>query len=146
MDFSEVGKKPHSAEETLRAALEKTAADSGIDPARLPDAAVVPVNPPQDEQDARSLEMVSSEGFEVGADDTISSNYRRRFALQSAHPDLGDNLALLARWFYSNPREGEILFRDKVWPYRRILRACSRLLRPDGMQLPLPATSTRPSA
>jgi hypothetical protein len=36
----------------------------------------------------------------------------------------------VARWFYSNPREGEIFFRDKDWPYRRILRACSRLLAP----------------
>ena len=42
--------------------------------------------------------------------------------------DLTDHLALVARWFYSKPREGEMLFRDKVWPYRRMLRACSRLL------------------
>ncbi|MGH9866021.1 MAG: hypothetical protein ACRD4H_11460 [Candidatus Acidiferrales bacterium] len=42
--------------------------------------------------------------------------------------DLGENLWLLARWYYSNPREGEIFFREKDWPYRRILRACSRLL------------------
>lgn len=44
--------------------------------------------------------------------------------------DLGEHLWLIARWFYSNPREGEILFREKDWPYRRILRACSRLLAP----------------
>jgi excinuclease ABC subunit C len=44
--------------------------------------------------------------------------------------DLGENLWMLARWFYSNPREGEIFFREKDWPYRRILRACSRLLSP----------------
>lgn len=44
--------------------------------------------------------------------------------------ELGEYLALVARWFYSNPREGEIFFRDKDWPYRRILRACSRLLAP----------------
>ena len=43
---------------------------------------------------------------------------------------LSENLWLLARWFYSNPREGEIFFRDKDWPYRRMLRACSRLLSP----------------
>jgi excinuclease ABC subunit C len=42
--------------------------------------------------------------------------------------DLGEHLWLVARWYYSNPREGEIFFRDKDWPYRRILRACSRLL------------------
>jgi excinuclease ABC subunit C len=44
--------------------------------------------------------------------------------------DLGENLWLVARWYYSNPREGEIFFREKDWPYRRILRACSRLLSP----------------
>jgi excinuclease ABC subunit C len=42
--------------------------------------------------------------------------------------ELGEHLGLLARWFYGNPREGEIFYRDKDWPYRRILRACSRLL------------------
>ena len=44
--------------------------------------------------------------------------------------ELGEHLTLIARWFYSNPREGEIFFREKDWPYRRILRACSRLLAP----------------
>jgi excinuclease ABC subunit C len=43
---------------------------------------------------------------------------------------LGEHLWLISRWFYSNPREGEILFREKDWPYRRIVRACSRLLAP----------------
>jgi hypothetical protein len=50
--------------------------------------------------------------------------------------DLGEHLALVARWFYSNPREGEIFFQGKDWPYRRILRACARLLAP---QEPSPA-------
>ena len=44
--------------------------------------------------------------------------------------ELGEHLWLVARWFYSQPRDGEIFFHDKVWPYRRILRACSRLLAP----------------
>ncbi|HEV2420502.1 MAG TPA: hypothetical protein VGS59_02235 [Candidatus Acidoferrales bacterium] len=39
-----------------------------------------------------------------------------------------EHLSLLARWFYSKPRVGEILFRDADWPYRRILRACARVL------------------
>jgi excinuclease UvrABC nuclease subunit len=43
---------------------------------------------------------------------------------------LTEHLSLLARWFYSNPREGEIFFREADWPYRRILRACGRLLAP----------------
>lgn len=48
--------------------------------------------------------------------------------LRQAAGELGEHLALVARWFFSNPREGEIFFRKKDWPYRRILRACSRLL------------------
>ena len=48
--------------------------------------------------------------------------------------ELAEHLTLLARWFFSNPREGEIFFRDKDWPYRRILRACSRLLAPKPEQ------------
>ena len=46
--------------------------------------------------------------------------------------DLGEHLWLLARWFYSNPREGEIFFRGSAWPYRKMMRACARLLAPPG--------------
>jgi excinuclease UvrABC nuclease subunit len=45
--------------------------------------------------------------------------------------ELEDHLALLGRWFYARPRQGEIFFAEaqpRGWPYRRILRACSRLL------------------
>jgi excinuclease UvrABC nuclease subunit len=48
----------------------------------------------------------------------------------SGKGDLSEHLWLVARWYYSNPREGEVFFRGKDWPYRRILRACSRLLAP----------------
>jgi excinuclease ABC subunit C len=51
-------------------------------------------------------------------------------AASAGEDDLGEHLWLLARWYFSNPREGEIFFREKDWPYRRILRACSRLLAP----------------
>jgi excinuclease ABC subunit C len=51
--------------------------------------------------------------------------------------DLGEHLALVARWYYSNPREGEIFFHGKDWPFRRILRACARLLTP---QRPSPSS------
>jgi excinuclease ABC subunit C len=47
-----------------------------------------------------------------------------------ATSNLAEDLWLVARWYYSNPREGEVFFREKEWPYRRILRACSRLLAP----------------
>jgi excinuclease ABC subunit C len=50
--------------------------------------------------------------------------------------ELNEHLWLLARWYYGNDRQGEIFFRDQSgrqagWPYRRILRACSRLLAPE---------------
>ncbi len=54
---------------------------------------------------------------------------------------LGEHLWLVARWYYSNPREGEIFFRDKDWPYRKILRACSRLLVPKLSQPPAAANA-----
>jgi excinuclease ABC subunit C len=68
--------------------------------------------------------------------------------LQSSLPgDLEEHLWLVAKWYYSNPREGEIFFREKDWPYRRILRACSRLLAPktdegDSSERPGPGQST----
>jgi excinuclease ABC subunit C len=57
-------------------------------------------------------------------------NFLERYGLRHAPPELTEHLTLVARWFYSKPRDGEILFRDGDWPYRRILRACSRLLAP----------------
>jgi hypothetical protein len=68
--------------------------------------------------------------------------------LQQSFRELEDQLSLLARWFHKKPRVGEIFFRESTarssaapqdeasarrnseWPYRRILRACSRLLAP----------------
>jgi excinuclease UvrABC nuclease subunit len=56
------------------------------------------------------------------------TEWRSRYGLHSAPAELAEHLTLLARWFYSKPREGEIFFREADWPYRRILRACGRLL------------------
>jgi excinuclease UvrABC nuclease subunit len=61
----------------------------------------------------------------------------------NSRDELGEHLALLSRWYYSNPRQGEIFFREKDWPYRKILRACSRLLNPKGAE---PATGSAQSA
>jgi len=61
---------------------------------------------------------------------TSVQDFRARYGLRFTPPDLAEHLALVTRWFYSKPREGEILFRAGDWPYRRILRACSRLLSP----------------
>ena len=66
-------------------------------------------------------------------------------AAAPSQADLSEHLWLLARWFYSNPREGEIFFREKTWPYRRMMRACARLLAPTEPSAPessaLPAKS-----
>ena len=51
-----------------------------------------------------------------------------RFNLHGETTQREEHLSLMARWFYSKPRAGEILFRDTDWPYRKILRACARVL------------------
>ena len=66
----------------------------------------------------RSAEQIFRDYLEQPADIAPSKN------------DFGEHLWLVARWYYSNPREGEIFFHEKDWPYRKILRACSRLLVP----------------
>ena len=64
---------------------------------------------------------------------------------------LEDHLSLLARWFYGKPRLGEIFFAEPdgspagglttSWPYRRMIRACSRLLAPPAQPMsPSPKT------
>ncbi|MGB6545512.1 MAG: hypothetical protein WBE97_07790 [Candidatus Acidiferrales bacterium] len=61
--------------------------------------------------------------------------------------ELEDHLALLSRWYYAKPRAGEIFFRTGPstdgWPYRRILRACSRILAPAP---PKPRPPAKPTA
>jgi len=74
------------------------------------------------------LESAASASGVAHLKSTEGENWRKRLALRRAAPELPEHLALLARWFYSKPREGEIFFREDAWPYRRILRACGRLL------------------
>ena len=72
--------------------------------------------------------------FSPQSGESRSAEALLREHLESSSPlssvDLSEHLWLLARWFYSNPRRGEIFFRAKDWPYRKILRGCSRLLAP----------------
>jgi excinuclease ABC subunit C len=70
----------------------------------------------------------------------IFREYLETAAAPHASSELAEDLWLVARWYYSNPREGEIFFRDKDWPYRRILRACSRLLAPKSAPAESPGT------
>ncbi len=75
----------------------------------------------------RSLEAILRQGLGEGAaapgETTTAGQWRETLA---------DHLSLLARWYYSKPRIGEILFFDRGWPYRRIARACARLLGETG--------------
>jgi excinuclease ABC subunit C len=74
--------------------------------------------------------------FATLAGEPRSAEQLLREQLESHSPslagDLGEHLWLLARWFYSNPRQGEIFFREDAWPYRKMMRGCARLLAPPG--------------
>ena len=106
--FAEISSEPRSVEAILKTALEPGWSEAG--------------------SDVEGERRMQKREEEVPAGATSQRNLRARYGLRAASPDLHDHLALLTRWFYSKPREGEMLFRDKVWPYRRMLRACSRLL------------------
>jgi hypothetical protein len=94
----------------------------------------------------RSVEQILREWLE-GTGEHASPPVKAA-ASQQSYRELEDHLSLLARWFHKKPRLGEIFFRESTarssaapqdeasarrnseWPYRRILRACSRLLAP----------------
>ena len=68
---------------------------------------------------------------------------------------LVEHLGLLARWFYSKPRQGEIFFPaiaaqrsnpQHHWPYRRILRACARVLAPQAAADDVPKENPAPGS
>jgi excinuclease UvrABC nuclease subunit len=120
--FAELSSQPRSAEEILRKGLESESDNRQREPA--------PGHP----------EAREGHGA-VKTSETVGES-RARYGLRRAPPDLAEHLSLVARWFYSKPREGEILFREADWPYRRILRACGRLLSPPGTS----ATPARPQS
>ena len=102
----------------------------------------------------RSVEQILREWLEPT--DGPSPTSGKPAPTQQSFRELEDELSLLARWFYGKPRVGEIFFREGAtrsstagpedaasaatpsgrarrnseWPYRKILRACSRLLAP----------------
>jgi len=100
----------------------------------------------------RSVEQILREWLE-GEKPSVPA---RAAASQQSYRELEDQLTLLARWFHKKPRIGEIFFRESTarssaaapqdeasarrnseWPYRRILRACSRLLAPPAEETPV---------
>jgi excinuclease UvrABC nuclease subunit len=95
----------------------------------------------------RSAEHIFKDYLEGNAAMAQSAERPIATTTTAAREELSEHLALISRWFYSNPRAGEIFFREKDWPYRKILRACSRLLNPKSAELPStgPAASGNPS-
>jgi excinuclease ABC subunit C len=75
----------------------------------------------------RSAEHIFREYLEASAPQSPETSSP---AITMSQNTLSEHLWLVARWYYSNPREGEIFFHEKDWPYRRIMRGCSRLLAP----------------
>jgi excinuclease UvrABC nuclease subunit len=102
----------------------------------------------------RSVEQILREWLE-GAAEHSSLPAKAAASHQQSYRELEDQLSLLARWFHKKPRAGEIFFREATarssaatpqdqasarrnseWPYRRILRSCSRLLAPPAEEAP----------
>ncbi|MGH9747900.1 MAG: hypothetical protein ACRD59_17535 [Candidatus Acidiferrales bacterium] len=92
----------------------------------------------------RSVEAILKQGLEPqpATDDhppqpdpiqnRSNADWRAQYGLHQSPPVRSEHLAILARWYYSKPRDGEIFFREADWPFRRILRACGRLLEPSN--------------
>lgn len=109
--FGELSSEPRSVEAILKQGLEPHARS---DDSKLTD-------------ETRQTEANSAAGESLHP---FSGPWRSQYGLRDAPSDRSEHLAILARWFYSKPRDGEIFFREDDWPYRRILRACGRLLSP----------------
>lgn len=129
LNFADLS-EPRSVEAVLRQSLEPNSEDSG---ARAKNTKGVGAS-----ADGAGDEQPSPAAKHEEASD--SESLPEVYGLRAAPAELSEHLWLVARWFYSKPREGEILFREKDWPYRRVLRACARLLAP-----PTPAEPERPA-
>lgn len=110
--FAAISSQPRSVESILRQELHPEG-----------DTSVAQKRP--DEPQSGNIEAESNEQRTV--------DWRGRYGLHAAAPEMAEHLTLVARWFYSKPRDGEIFFREADWPYRRILRACARLLAPPAV-------------
>ena len=132
LNFTDLS-EPRSVEAVLRETLEPGAS------AEKPGKKKANRRPPVPEMEAGqpASDALAAQPDEATVED---KNLCEIYGLRAAPADLSEHLSIIARWFYSKPRHGEILFREKDWPYRRILRACARLLAP-----PAPAESEKPA-
>ena len=109
-----------------RASADQTVAAFPVYAGRLAEPFFLPLS--QLAGEPRSLEQLMREHLEANEPTPIPG-------------DLSEHLFLVTRWFYSNPRQGEIFFREKAWPYRRMMRACARLLAPPEAEPPTTESS-----
>jgi excinuclease ABC subunit C len=93
----------------------------------------------------RSAEHIFKDYLEGGPTAVQNAENPASTSATAARDEPTEHLALISRWFYSNPREGEIFFREKDWPYRKILRACGRLLNPKTAAEPPTTNEPAPS-
>ncbi len=122
--FAELASDPRSVESILRQALDPEAAA----PHQQPPVNAAEHAAEQNRSAAPGAAAASDAPKAAAPEAALPSKHAG--GLRSLPPELPEHLSLIARWFYSNPREGEIFFRGPDWPYRRILRACGRLLAP----------------
>jgi excinuclease ABC subunit C len=117
----------------MRAAAENTIALFIVRGGRIADPFLLPFT--EVASQPRSTEQILRELLEPTTPQPSEADSQDAGAGLSDTQSLEDHLALIARWFYASPREGEILFQEPRpigWPYRRILRACKRVLAADG--------------
>jgi excinuclease ABC subunit C len=117
----------------MRAAAENTIALFIVRGGRIADPFLLPFT--EVASQPRSTEQILRELLEPTTPQPSETDSQHAGAGLSDTQSLEDHLALIARWFYASPREGEILFQEPRpigWPYRRILRACKRVLAADG--------------
>jgi excinuclease UvrABC nuclease subunit len=112
--FGELSSEPRSVEAILKQGLEP---HGRADESKLTN-------------ESRRPESSATAGGPHESQTPSSAIWRSQYGLRDAPSERSEHLAILARWFYSKPRDGEIFFREDDWPYRRILRACGRLLAP----------------
>ena len=143
--FAEIASQPRSVEHIFKAHLEGSA--SGATPAASEAGTanvgarfIIPssFNHQLIPASEASLPPTAASSPSAATTEPSASADSKPLSASASREQLGEHLALLSRWFYSNPRDGEIFFREKDWPYRKILRACSRLLHPKAANAPAP--------
>jgi excinuclease ABC subunit C len=127
--FGEIANQPRSAEHIFKDYLEGQAVPQNTDNPAVENAG----------NSAATISTSPAESAQGEAEPRVRS-------ATAAREELSEHLALIARWFYSNPRDGEIFFREKDWPYRKILRACGRLLNPKAAAEPSTTIEPAPSS